>query len=340
VNQLHWGIVGLGSIVNGTMAPAMVADPDSEIVAAVSRDQGRADAFAEKFGARFAYTDYDEMVANPEVTAVFVATPNSQHAEQVLKAAAAGKHVFCDKPMSLNAADALREIQGCRAAGVMLGINFHNRQLQWVRDCKQLIADGTIGEVLTVHVEASAGLRPPQDWRNNRQLAGLGTTYSQGVHVFDFLRWMLDSDPVEVVAFFDDEGQWEVETETMALLSFGNGAKAYTNINQRNPYPKNDIVIYGTKGRIEGLGLTRSRFDGELSVVTESGRTSTTYPQPSGEAHRRNLAAFTSAVLASEEPNASGVDGLHSMLLTDAITRSVAEKRVVKIDYTALNALD
>jgi 1,5-anhydro-D-fructose reductase (1,5-anhydro-D-mannitol-forming) len=327
---LRWGVIGIGNIVQGTMAPAIVAEPQMELVAGVSRDRGRADAFAEKFGARFAYTDYDEMLANPQIDAVFVATPNAQHAEQVLKAARAGKHVLCDKPMALTVADAEAEVAACRAAGVKLGINFHNRHLPWVRDVRQLLQDGVIGEVHTIHVMVSAGVVPPISWRNDAELAGLGTVYSQGVHVLDFLRFQLGSEPSEVVAMFDDEkGKYQVETEALVLMRFDNGTRVFLDIDCSNRFPQNDISYYGEKGRIVGRNLTRSRKDGELLVTTESGETSTAYPSPG--AHRRCIAAFTAAVLAGEEPNASGEDGVRSMQTTEAIATSSRERRVVPV---------
>ena len=337
MSTLGWGIVGIGNIVNGTIAPAMVAEPECDLVAGVSRSQERADTFAATFGARFAYTDYDAMLANPEVEAVFVATPNALHAEQVLAAARAGKHVLCDKPMAVTVADAVAEVDACRDAGVKFGINFHNRHLPWVQETRRLIADGVIGDVLTVQVEASAGLRPHQGWRNDPEFAGLGTLYNVGVHVLDFLRLILDAEPVEVVALFDDDnGRFAVEIEALVLVRFDNGTRVYVNVNQNNPYPQNDIAVYGSKGRITGKSLTRSRVDGELAVLTEQGETVTPYPSPG--AHRRSVAAFTRAVLAGEEPNASGVDGLRSMELCDAIARSVAERRVVQVVNSALGA--
>jgi 1,5-anhydro-D-fructose reductase (1,5-anhydro-D-mannitol-forming) len=317
----------------------MVADPNSEIIAATSRDQGRADAFIEKFGGKAGYTDYDEMLANPEIDAVFIATPNSQHAEQVVAAAKAGKHVLCDKPMALSVQDAVHAIEACRDAGVKLGINFHNRRLQWVNECKEMVADGKFGDIQNVVVEASAGSSPPTDWRNSNQLAGLGTTYSQGVHVFDFVRYILDSNPVEVSSWFDDENLYDVETQSMSMIRYDSGTLAFANINQRVVYPKNDLTIYGTKGRIYGAGLTRSRLDGNLSVLIGDEETSAFYPQPSGQAHARNVAAFTAAVLAGEEPNASGLDGLHSMVLVAALEKSAAERRTVEVDYSPIEAL-
>ena len=340
MSKLGWGVIGLGRIVKTTMAPAMIEDPASDVVAAVSRDQGRADAFAEEFGARFAYTDYQQMLENPEVGAVFIATPNAQHADQVVAAAEAGKHVFCDKPLATNVPDAVRALKACANADVKLGINFHNRRLAWVQDTRDLIGRGDLGPVLTVQVEASAGDRPPIDWRMDPDLAGMGTTYNQGVHAFDFLRFILRSDPKEVAAFFDDDAESSgVETQCLVLIRFENGTLASLDINQRTPHPRNEITFNGTRGRIVGAGITRSRLDGELRVLTGGEETTTPYPQPSGAAHRDNLLAFTQSVLRDEEPNASGIDGVHSALLCEAIAESVSEKRVVTLDYSRLKGL-
>ncbi|HYJ70014.1 MAG TPA: Gfo/Idh/MocA family oxidoreductase [Nocardioidaceae bacterium] len=331
MRTLRWGVIGLGRIVKSTIAPAMVAEPECELVAGVSRDQARADAFAQEFGAPYAYTSYDEMLANPEVEAVYIATPNAQHFEQVVAAAEAGKHVWCDKPMAVTVADAVREVEACDKAGVKLGINFHNRQLPWVRDVKQMVAAGAIGDVRTIQVEASAGVRPHEGWRNDPELAGIGTTFNVGVHVYDFLSYILDSDPVEVVAMWDDDN-FAVEIQALALIRFANGVTAYVNCNQRLPHPQNDIDIYGTTGRIVGHGVTRSREDGRLVITKADGSESmTAYPSPG--AHRLSLAAYAKAVLDGETPNASGEDGLRSMRLCEAMARSVAERRVVDIEY-------
>jgi 1,5-anhydro-D-fructose reductase (1,5-anhydro-D-mannitol-forming) len=322
MQELSWGVVGIGNIVQGTMAPAMVAEPECDLVAAVSRDQGRADDFARQFGARFAYTDYDEMLANPGVEAVFIATPNVFHAEQVIAAARAGKHVLCDKPLAINVPDAIRAVDAGSAAGVKLGINFHNRHLPWVQDVTRVIGDGVIGEVKVVHLQVSSGPRHYDNWRADPEIAGLGSVHNVGVHGLDFLRVLLDSDPVEVMAMFDNGPETgEVEMLAMIQLRFGNGALVQYNADESLRDPLNDIAIYGTAGRIVGRSFTRSRSDGELAILTESGETLTRYPAP--EAHRLSLAAFTHAVLRDEEPNASGIDGLRSAQICEAIARSV-----------------
>ena len=330
--RLRFGVIGIGNIVQGTIAPAIVAEAGCELVAAVSRDQGRADAFAEKFGARFVYTDYDEMLANPEVDAVFIATPNQQHSAQTIAAARAGKHVMCDKPMATSVADAVASVEACEDAGVKLGINFHNRHLPWVQDTKAMVAEGRIGDIEVIQVEGGSGPRHYENWRADPAIAGLGTLYNVGVHMLDFLGWILDSEATDVTALFDQEpGSREVEMLAMVLLRFRNGTMAYLNANERILFPQNDIAIYGKEGRIVGSGLTRSRADGELHLLTKEGETVTPYPSPG--AHRRSVAAFARAVLAGQTPNASGADGLRSMQLCDAIARSVMERRTVAVDY-------
>ena len=327
-----WGVIGIGNIVRSTIAPAMVAEPECDLVAGVSREHSRAEAFASEFGARFAYTDYDEMLSNEEVEAVLIATPNVLHAEQVVAAARAGKHVLCDKPLAINVADARTALQACADAGVKLGVNFHNRHLPWVKDVSRIIADGIIGEVQVVQLQVASGPRHYSNWRADPDVAGLGSVHNVGVHGLDFLRVILHSDPVEVMAMFDEApGSGAVEMMALIQLRFGNGTMVQYNANERLRDPLNDIVIYGAEGRIVGRSFTRSRSDGELAVLTESGETITRYPAP--EAHRLSLAAFTGAVLRDDEPNASGLDGLRSAQVCEAIARSVTEGRLVEVVY-------
>ena len=230
---LGWGIIGIGNIVRSTMAPAMLVEPACDLVAAVSRDQGRADEFAQEFGARFAYAVYEEMLANPEVEAVFIATPNLFHADQVVAAADAGKHVFCDKPLGINVADARRALDACESAGVSLGVNFHNRHLPWVRDVSRLIAEKTIGAIQVIQLQVASGPRHYDNWRADPVMAGLGSVHNVGVHGLDFLRVLLQSDPVEVMAMFDRApGSGEVEMLALIQLRFENGVMVQYNANE------------------------------------------------------------------------------------------------------------
>lgn len=328
--ELGWGVVGIGGFLTGTIAPAMTAEHHCRIVAATSRDLSRASEFASKFDVPNAYDDYEAMLDDPAVDAVYIATPNALHPEQVIAAARAGKHIYCDKPIATNAAAAEAAVRACREAGVYLGVNFHNRFLPWVQDLTVMIASNELGDIQVVEVDVGSGPRHYTDWRADPSLAGLGSVHNVGVHALDFLRVMLDAEPVEVTTMFDraPDGR-NVEMLALILIRFDNGTLAYCNANEKLTRPRNGIVIHGTEGRVTGTGLTRSRSDGDLTVVTGSGEAITHYPSP--EAHRIAVAEFARAVLDRREPSPSGLDGLRSAQLCEAIGASATARRVVGV---------
>jgi len=327
--MLGWGILGPGRIADTAMAPAINALPESRLVAIVSRDRSRADAFAKKHSAARAYTDYAEMLHDPAVDVVLITTPNALHAEQAVAAARAGKHVLCDKPLALSAADAERVIRECGQAGVRLGINFQTRHLACFEETKRLIDAGEIGDVLAVQVEMSAGAAPLRGWRTDPALAGLGSVNNIAVHAYDLLRYLLSSEVTEVMALFDTARTGALETLAMTLLRFKNGTMAYVNANQKTPNYQADIDIYGTRGRIVGDHLTRPGLEGHLRVLTERGES--VAPYSNTDAYQRTVAAFNDAVLHNTEPRASGRDGLRSVQLTEAIARSARDGALVEL---------
>ena len=188
-----WGLIGTGRIADDRILPGINAFAGNKLVGVVSRDQGRAEMFAKKFGAEHAYTSYDDMLRNPEVTVVAIHTPNAQHAEQAIAAARAGKHVFCDKPMATSVADAERMVAECEKAGVKLGMNFHNRFMPCFIDTTTHHRErrDRRGEARPDRGEPgrAAGRHGSDSGASIRALAGLGTTMSIGVHVYDILRY-------------------------------------------------------------------------------------------------------------------------------------------------------
>jgi 1,5-anhydro-D-fructose reductase (1,5-anhydro-D-mannitol-forming) len=321
--KLGWGLIGTGKIADDRILPGITSFEGNALIGVVSREQSRADMFAKKFGAKNAYSNYEDLLRNPEVAVVAIHTPNNQHAEQAIAAARAGKHVFCDKPMATSAADAQRMIDECKKAGVKLAVNFHNRFMPCFLDAKRIIDGGEIGDVLIVELEASPGARPGirlASWRVDPAMAGLGTTFSIGVHVYDILRFLLSTEIATVSSMFD-QPRGVMEEMNMSTFRFANGTFALVNVNENSPHPNNDFVIYGTKGRITGHGLTRSRAGGVMEVLTSDGKTRR-QEYPAINAHAACVHGFSRALLEGSEPSASGVDGLRSVQLTDAMAKS------------------
>ncbi len=329
---LGWGIIGTGGIAGNAMAPAINALGSAGfLAAAVSRDRGRADAFAAKHGALRAYTDYQEMLGDREVDIVYIATPNGLHAEQALAAARAGKHVLCDKPLALTVAEARRAVEAFARAGLRLGTNFQTRHHSAFVEAKRLLEARAIGEVILVQVEASAGAAPLRGWRTDPGLAGVGATNNIAVHPYDLLRYLLGSEVREVTAMTDVGRTADLEVMVLALFRFQNGAMAYVNANQKVPHHQPDIAIYGTSGRILGIDCTRPLRDGELRVRTEAGEQVSKHS--SKDAFVRTVAAFNDAVRHDREPSPSGLDGLRSVQLTEAVIRSAREGKLVEVTY-------
>jgi 1,5-anhydro-D-fructose reductase (1,5-anhydro-D-mannitol-forming) len=317
-----WGLVGTGRIARDRILPGIVGCPGSRLGAVVSRDRKRAETFAAEFGASRAYTDYSEMLGDPEITVVAIETPNSLHAEQAVDAARAGKHVFCDKPLATSAEDARGVVRECEREGVSLGVNFTIASCpasSTARPSLKAARSETCCSLRSKRVQVPRPGGTLSSWRGDPALAGMGTSMTVGVHLYDVVRFLLSSEAVEVSAVFD-KPRGALEEVAMSIVRFANGVIAQFNVIERAPNPCNDFVIYGSKGRIVGRGLTRSRFSGEMYVLTGEGERSS--PYETIDAHARSVAAFSRAIADGTPPGPSGIYGLRSVELTDAMARS------------------
>src|SRR5438105_4813112 len=331
---LGWGIVGTGTASDRLVGPGIAADPESELVAIVSRDEGRAKEFAAKHGARRSYTRYEDLLADAEVDVVYIATPNALHAEQAISAAEAGKHILCEKPLAMTTDDALRVVEAARAHEVKLGTNFQTRHFAPVEEIKRAIEAGEIGEILVVQAESSAGANPLRGWRTDAGLAGMGTVNNIGVHPLDVVRYLLGSEVREVAAMTDAGHRDELETLALVLLRFENGTLAYVNANQKVPVPQQDLEIYGTKGTILGRNCTRPGLDSQVTIRTAEGERTTESSTRDG--FHRAVAAFNRAILEDRPPSASGEDGLRSVEVVEAIRTSARSGTIVQLASRAL----
>jgi 1,5-anhydro-D-fructose reductase (1,5-anhydro-D-mannitol-forming) len=327
---LGWGIIGIGRAADTLIAPAIAADANSRLVHVVSRDAGRGKAFAEKQGAAKSGTDFDAMLADKDVDVVCVTTPNALHPEQIIAAAKAGKHVLADKPLAPNGTEAKRVIDACNAAGVRIGMNFQTRHHGCFQEAKEVIESGEIGDIVAAQIDGGPGYAPLGGWRADPELAGLGSVNNIAVHLYDLLRFLVGSEVTEVSAMFDVGREAKLEIMPMVLMRFASGALAYANGNQLTAMPLNDIVIHGTKGRIDGRGITRNWKEGEMRIATAAGERSGKYQ--TYDCYDRLVAAFSKALIDGRDPNPSGVDGMRCVQITDAIQKSAREGRVVQVD--------
>ena len=327
--SIGWGIVGLGRVAGSEIAPAIGSLANSRLVGVASRDAARAKEFADQHGAAWAYDDVDRLLADPDVDAVYIATPNALHADQAVAAASAGKHVLCDKPMATSVADAERVVAACDEAGIQLGITFQTRYHQGMAEIRDIVASGEIGRVVLAQVEMSPGRTLLKGWRNDPALAGAGTTNNVGVHAYDLLRFLLQAEVVEAQGALAVEPGLELDTVSLALLRFDGDVLAFVNVNQATPYHLPDMVLQGSEGRILGRNVTRPGLRGEVQVIGRNGER--TFETDTSGCYAATVGAFADAVLSGRPVSPSGLDGLSSVRLVDALVTSAREKRTVPL---------
>jgi 1,5-anhydro-D-fructose reductase (1,5-anhydro-D-mannitol-forming) len=173
--RLGWGLVGASTVAREWMIGAMRAQPGNEVVAVMSSDAQGGAAFAAEQGIAKAWTSIDDLLADPAVDAVYISTTNELHAPQAIAAAAAGKHVLCEKPLAMDLAAARVIVDACRKAGVVLGTNHHLRNAASHQAIRQLVRDGAIGKPLFARVLHAERLPTHlQGWRIRKPEAGGG----------------------------------------------------------------------------------------------------------------------------------------------------------------------
>jgi 1,5-anhydro-D-fructose reductase (1,5-anhydro-D-mannitol-forming) len=340
---LGWAIISTGVHVDSKIAPAINATPDAELVATYSRDQDRANACAQKHGAKAAYSDLGALLRDSRVDAVFIASPNALHAQHALQAAEAGKHVFSEKPMTTTMDDAVAMVRTCRDRAVKLGVGYHLRQHPGLREARRLIAEGVLGSVALVQGQWGFGVRgqdspPPRtglrQWWDDPELIGHASTMmGTGVHVIDALRFALDQEVIEVAAISDGQTrQRPLEQLVVMALRFDQGTIATVCCGRRLPDSRNDLVIYGSLGRLVGSDAMWEGRQGTFEVMSETVNTTDTYPHQPLANFIDELDDFHRAIRENREPAASGLDGLRVVQVALAMIASAREQRTIRIE--------
>jgi predicted dehydrogenase len=244
---VRWGVLGCANIALQKVIPAMQQSSHCSIAAIASRDGGRAAAAAEALGIPAAYGSYEELLADPAIEAVYLPLPNHLHREWTLRAAAAGKHVLCEKPLAVTASDAAEMVAGCRDAGVLLMEAFMYRLHPLWRRVHALVSEGAIGELLAVQGWFSYHNVDPGNIRNVADYGG-GALLDIGCYPVNVARWLFDSEPTAVSAAVRRDPAFGTDVLTSALLDFGGRHATFTCSTQLEPDQR--VHLLGSAGRL------------------------------------------------------------------------------------------
>jgi len=351
MRPLRIGLIGAGTIAWSAHLPAINRlAPKIELVAIADVRLEVAQRAADRFGAEAAYDDYQHLLARPDIDMVDICTPEFLHAEQTIAAAAAGKHVICEKPMSATVAEADAMLDACRQAGVRLMVAHSRRFTPRYQRIREAIDRGAIGDVRFVRENERRprsmydALDEPTDYWNPRagegdkrpwiSLAGFsqGAALTNAVHETDLIRWFVGSEAVSVYAesrITDPEG--EVPDFLTCLIRFANGAVGGTEVVNRLPsaYPVyHQIEVVGTEGVIRA-------FDSEMAPLRITRRDGATYPANwstllhIGSAYETEIRGFADAILTDGPLPMEPFEARQALALSLAAVESSRERRWV-----------
>ena len=322
--KLRWGVLGVAGIAVRKVIPAMQKCALAEITAIASRDSEKAARAASDLGIPKHYGSYEALLADPEIDCIYNPLPNHLHVPWSARAAEAGKHVLCEKPIALDAAECRELIAVRDRTGVKIGEAFMIRSHpQWLR-ARELVRSGAIGSLRAVMGAFSYTNRDPLNIRNIREIGG-GGLMDIGCYPIQASRFLFESEPTRAVALIDRDPEMHTDRLTSGLLEFPTGQAVFTVSTQLVPFQK--VQILGTSGRIE-LQIPFNAPPGEparLYVDTGKdllGSGITTEEFPLVDQYTLQGDDFSRAVLGQGEVPTPLEDSLANMQVIDALFAS------------------
>jgi len=281
MKTIRWGIIGCGNVTEVKSGPGFQKADHSQLVAVMRRTGTLAQDYAERHGVPKWYDQAEDLIHDPEVDAVCIATPPNSHKDYTLAVAQAGKPVYVEKPMALNFAECQTMLDACRAADVPLFVAYYRRQLPRFLQVKSLLDEGAIGTVRFVNISLYQPAQPdltPQNlpWRVRPEIAGAGLFYDLGSHMLDFLDYVLG--PIETAQGFsaNQAGQYSAEDIVSTSFVFQSGVQGVGNWCFTSFVSQDQIEIVGDRGKISFACFAEA----PLVLTTSQGNTEFDIPHP------------------------------------------------------------
>jgi 1,5-anhydro-D-fructose reductase (1,5-anhydro-D-mannitol-forming) len=318
---VRWGIIGCGDVCEHKSGPPLYQTPGSELVAVMRRSADKTADFARRHGARRWYTDVDALLADPEINAVYVASPHGLHYQHVAAAAKAGKAILCEKPMGANAQECQAIVELCRQCGVPLDVAYYRRYWPVVRKMKALLADGAIGRIAHVRVQlcdyfAGDDTRP---WLTQQAQAGGGALANAGSHWIDLIRFLI-GEVTDIQAYASSALRgFEVDDTTVLILRVANGALVTFSASWGGA-SINDFDVTGTHGRLLASALSA----GQLVLERRGHETEWFNLARSGPAHREYIEDLISRLRTGAGPSIPGEEAVAAWRIIEAAYQSGA----------------
>jgi 1,5-anhydro-D-fructose reductase (1,5-anhydro-D-mannitol-forming) len=335
---IGWGLVGASNIARQRVAGAIVDSDRGELVAIMSHRLELAKDFAAEFAIPQPCDSLQRLLRHPRVNAVYISSRNQYHHAQVLEAAAAGKHVLCEKPLATSLSDAVDMVRACSAAGVVFGTNHHLRNSATIRAMREVVASGRIGAPVSALVSQPVHVAEAQ-WRRNEPADGSGVSFDVLVHGADAIRYILGQEAVEVCAMGRSSASMagEVNDSIMSTFRFDGGALASLYADFNAPQGRTRVEIHGSEASMFGLDVLGKTPDFRGRVTLRQGDRDEEIAVESQESrYLLGINRFNNAILGHGAPACTGLDGLRSLAMILAAESAAASAKTVPVSGAGL----
>ncbi|SMO66774.1 Gfo/Idh/MocA family protein [Gracilimonas mengyeensis] len=328
MDKVKWGIIGCGDVTEVKSGPAFSKIEHSELVAVMRRNATKAEDYAKRHKVPKWYADAGELIHDPDVNAIYIATPPNSHAQYTKQAAAAGKPVYVEKPMALNYAECNEMIEACDEAGVPLFVAYYRRALPYFLKVKELLGEEAIGKVNSLQINLLQAPKPDDfkspdqhnNWRTKPEISGGGYFHDLASHQLDLVEFLL-GEIKEVSGHATNQMGWyEANDVISACFKFQNGAtgNGLWNFTVQPEEQKDEIIIIGREGSI-----TFSTFNDENPVILKnaSGKKEFQLPYPP-HVQQPLIQTVVNALRGKGDCASTGKSGARANLLMDRILES------------------
>lgn len=329
MRKIRWGVLGVAGIASRKVIPAMQRGTHTVVSAIASRDRSRAQEAAQALGIEKAYASYEDLLADPEIDAVYNPLPNHLHVPWTKKAAEAGKHVLCEKPIALSAAEARELVEVRDRTGVKVQEAFMVRtHPQWLK-ARALVRDGRIGDLRAMLGAFSYFNADPLNIRNVPQMGG-GALMDIGCYLINTSRFILGREPVRVAGASDHDPAFGTDRLTSMLLDYGGVHLAGTCGTQMVPFQR--MQIFGTTGSIEIRIPFNAPADRPCEIVVDTGKDlfgggQERFEFPVCDQYTIQGDLFSQAILAGTDVPEPLEDSVRNMECIEAVFRSARTGR-------------
>ena len=328
MSKVKWGVIGCGGIADRRTLPGMMNAQNAELVAVMDASPEAAKKVCEKYGAKYAFDNVEDLLALEEIQAVYIASPVFCHKEQCEKAAKAKKHILLEKPMGLTIAESEEIAACCEKEGVKLGVAFMMRFHSYHQKMKEIITQGTIGEIVSARAQFTCWYPEMENcWRQNKALSGGGAMLDMGIHAIDLIRYITNLDVAEVSGFAGNQiFKYSVDDAGVGVYKMTNGALCVVEaaFNIPDDVSVSKLEFYGTKGCIIAKGTLAQEEGGNVEVlaINDAGgynaqqNRSTVTPikldVTFGNMYTKEIEGFGNAVLGNGEIPVTAADAIKS----------------------------